>query len=301
VTPVLDVRGFSKQPAAFREELVRVASRLGLDPSPLAAVMSIESSFRPDLPNPHTGAMGLIQFMPATAIGLGTTVEALAKMTALEQLRFVEKYYRPLASRMKTPGDYYMATFMPARTGDPPETVLFRLGQTGYEQNQTLDLDRDGLIRIEDVTRTIENRLAEARGKPPVLVDVDVDSPAPKDEAAVRSGSASPLSPEGFSTASPAESPGDDERPFGDEVLLAGAGLGEQISGFACPVCRLIYIASGFCTYHQDRELEPYAGDWQWGNVPATGTHERFQLACELEPPATPRDRLLPPEGDASS
>lgn len=216
--PVLDVRAsgsnltFSGTPKDFQRELVRVATRLGLDPAPLAAVMAIESGFRANARNPHTRATGLIQFMPATAINLGTTVDELAQISALQQLPFVEKYYRPFASRMKTPGDYYMATFMPARTGEPPETELFRQGTKGYEQNRVLDRNSDGVITIEDVTRTLNERLDEARARPPVLVDVDLGNvprgEGPKAEAPARSGSALPASSEPFSTAQPAASLG---------------------------------------------------------------------------------------------
>lgn len=220
-TPVLDVRGFdgtgrsfsfSGTPEDFQRELVRMATRLGLDPSPIAAVMSIESAFKPNARNPHTRATGLIQFMPATAIGLGTTIDELAQISALQQLPFVEKYFRPLVPRIKTPGDYYMAVFMPAHVGEPGETELFRKGTKGYEQNAVLDRDGDGVIRIADVTRTIEARLADARARPPVLVDVDLSrvprGDAPKAEAPAGSGSLSPVSSEPSSSPLPTENRG---------------------------------------------------------------------------------------------
>ena len=42
------------------------------------------------------GATGLIQFLPSTARGLGTTTDALAGMSSVEQLNYVEKYFDPL-------------------------------------------------------------------------------------------------------------------------------------------------------------------------------------------------------------
>ena len=38
------------------------------------------------------GATGLIQFMPATAVGLGTTCEKLRQMSNVEQLDYVKKH-----------------------------------------------------------------------------------------------------------------------------------------------------------------------------------------------------------------
>ena len=125
----LDLPGLSARESAepgFVLALSGVGERLGLDPNYLAAVMSLESGFKPDAVNPKGGATGLIQFMPATATLLGTTASALRQMTAIQQLPFVEAFYRKAGQsiRKNTPGDYYMATFMPAFVGAPPDTVL---------------------------------------------------------------------------------------------------------------------------------------------------------------------------------
>lgn len=171
---LLPIAGLSKTTAAFREALVSMANRLGLNPSFIAAVMSRESGFNPKAVNPFTKATGLIQFMPNTARILGTTVEALVKMSDIAQLFFVQKYFQPFAQRLVTPGDYYMAVFMPAHIGKPQDFVLFRKGEKGYEQNAGLDLDKDGTIKVGDVTRAIEQTVEKARGQSPIVVD---DSP----------------------------------------------------------------------------------------------------------------------------
>lgn len=73
-----------------------VAQRLGIDPNDLATVISFETggTFDPAKRNPTSNATGLIQFMPETAKGLGTTTDALAKMSFSDQMQFVEKYLR---------------------------------------------------------------------------------------------------------------------------------------------------------------------------------------------------------------
>ena len=80
---------------AFQQEVSAVAGRLGISEADLMAVMSFETggTFNPSIPNAAgSGATGLIQFMPSTARGLGTTTEALAQMSRAEQMQYVEKY-----------------------------------------------------------------------------------------------------------------------------------------------------------------------------------------------------------------
>src|SRR3546814_21044933 len=73
-----------------------MAARLGTKPEYLMAVMSFETggSFSPaQANNAGSGATGLIQFMPNTAAGLGTSAAALAQMSPVEQLQYVEPYF----------------------------------------------------------------------------------------------------------------------------------------------------------------------------------------------------------------
>ena len=69
-------------------------------------------------------ATGLIQFMPATAAELGTSTAALAAMTEIKQLDFVEKYMalRANGRPFKQLSDVYMAIlWLPMRvTANPP-------------------------------------------------------------------------------------------------------------------------------------------------------------------------------------
>ena len=83
-------------------------------------------TFRPDIRNAAgSGAVGLIRFMPSTERGLGTSTEALTRMSAVEQLDWVRMYFKPYAGRLKTLSDVYMAILWPKAIGKPEDYVLF--------------------------------------------------------------------------------------------------------------------------------------------------------------------------------
>ena len=73
----------------FRAKVRSVAAQLKINPDWLMAIMAFETggTFSPSVQNAAgSSATGLIQFTSATAVGLGTTTAALARMTAVEQL-----------------------------------------------------------------------------------------------------------------------------------------------------------------------------------------------------------------------
>jgi hypothetical protein len=156
-----------------------MGQRLQIDPSYIAAVMAFESGFNPAATNSHSKATGLIQFMPTTARSLGTTVDRLRSMSAAEQLPYVEAFYDYWAGKLKTPGQVYMSTFMPAHTFKPQDYVIAVKGEKVYDWNSGLDIDKDGSLTVGDVTRRIEGMVASARKRPPIEVQ-EVTSPSPK-------------------------------------------------------------------------------------------------------------------------
>lgn len=108
--------------SAEREALVGVAQRLGADPAALAAVIAFESGWKPTARNSRSGATGLIQFMPSTAARLGTSTDAIAGMSRVEQLALVERYLRPYAGRLGTVQAVAMAVFYPKAMAWTPST-----------------------------------------------------------------------------------------------------------------------------------------------------------------------------------
>ncbi len=188
---LLAVRGLAETTPEFKRELVAMAARLRLNADYLAAVMSFESAgtFSPAIPNAAgSGAIGLIQFMPDTATRLGTSSAALAEMSATEQLRFVELYYKPAAGALKTIGDHYLGVFWPAGIGkrsdegiifaDGSHNVDTAKGRDQYAKNAALDRNRDGVITVDDATHHVAQIVKRAEAIPRLEVPDDVPTEA---------------------------------------------------------------------------------------------------------------------------
>ncbi len=109
----------------FVKKVIDVAEKIGANPDWVMLVMKKESGINPAAVNKFSNATGLIQFMPTTATGLGTTVDALKKMTHLQQLDYVYRYYKKYPSnKYNSFYDLYLATFYPAALGKPDSYVF---------------------------------------------------------------------------------------------------------------------------------------------------------------------------------
>lgn len=151
----------------FRDAVSAMCGRLGIaDPSWLMACMAFETGekFTTDVRNEAgSGAVGLIQFMPQTAALLGTTTEALAAMTSVEQLTVVELYFRPWKNDLHSLGDVYGAILWPRMIGRPDDAIIFDGASPThpklYLQNKGLDLNHDGLITKSEIVSQIQTEL----------------------------------------------------------------------------------------------------------------------------------------------
>lgn len=151
----------------FNDKLQEIADELGVTVDDLVGIMQHESRLNPSAVNPYTGAVGLIQFMPNTAKGLGTSIDALKQMSAVDQLDYVKKFYKPIAGKAKDIGDLYMYTFLPAAVGKPDDFVIgvkgsdskvFGINQDAlYKQNAVFDSEKKGYYTVGDVKKRISN------------------------------------------------------------------------------------------------------------------------------------------------
>jgi len=162
-----------KEPLLFNEKVkvnhdefiqgVRdLAIDLDINPNALMYWMDFESAgtFSPSIQNPYTKATGLIQFMPSTAISLGTTIADLAKMTNVEQLKYVRKYFSnwiQIKGKLKNWLDVYLTIFYPAAIGKP-DTWALPAGVT--PQNPAFDyVVKDGIITVGEIRAFFQNRI----------------------------------------------------------------------------------------------------------------------------------------------
>ncbi len=158
-----------KVDAPFKQRVHAICEELGVrDADWLMACMAFETgeSFQPDVINgAGSGATGLIQFMPSTARGLGTTTRELAAMSAEQQLDYVLRYFQPYKGRLKNLGDLYMAILWPAGIGKADDWVLWARDTryTTYFQNRGLDANRDGVITRGEAVAKIDAKLRRGR------------------------------------------------------------------------------------------------------------------------------------------
>lgn len=103
--------------APVSKNVVALGRELGVDPAWIANVIQFESSWNPQAVNRKSGASGLIQFMPKTASGLGTSVSAIRAMNAQQQWPYVRRYFLPYRGRLSSQVDVFMAVFYPKAIG----------------------------------------------------------------------------------------------------------------------------------------------------------------------------------------
>lgn len=132
--------------------------------------MMSESGVRATARNPNGNASGLIQFMPATLVGLGwkSGHEAFRRLTATEQLPWVRAYFRPHRNKLPSIGAVYTATFLPALlrfAGDPDYVLTAKDGRLAwaYGPNAGFDRDRDGRITVRELEDAVRRACKGAR------------------------------------------------------------------------------------------------------------------------------------------
>lgn len=147
------------------DRLALMVNRLGMAPvtiNDFMACMAWETGeqFNPATKNPKSTATGLIQFMEATAGGLKTTTDALSKMTVLQQLEYVEKYFMAYKGKLANRGDVYMGILYPKGIGKEDSWVLWNDKDQAktFAVNKGLDLNADGLITRQECLHKVNNK-----------------------------------------------------------------------------------------------------------------------------------------------
>jgi hypothetical protein len=156
---------------AFQNEVTRLAKKYNLAEDDMYRVMSFETggTFSPSKKNAAgSGATGLIQFMPGTARGLGTTTSRLADMSRAQQMEYVEKYFDGTKlGKLKNPTveDLYMSIYKPKAVGRGGDYVHARIGSKEYSQNNGFDVNNDGVFNTSEATSVVKNHNMPGIGK----------------------------------------------------------------------------------------------------------------------------------------
>lgn len=170
-------RGDWSRDTAFVNGVNALAQKWNIDASDLLGLMGSESgeNINAQARNP-SGATGIIQFMPGTARAMGTSTEAIGRLTRAQQLPLVDQYFRMNnLPKGASAGQLYATVFLPAYNNRSPNFVVARrggpndAGKNGngswYSQNAGLDVNRDGAITIADLgARVSQKRMSMGLG-----------------------------------------------------------------------------------------------------------------------------------------
>lgn len=171
-------------PAEFFPPFVAMCRRLRCDPVDLLSVAANESGCNPAAWNARGRAAGLWQMTPVAAPGMGwdpADTYSFTRLSAVEQLRNWEMYFRPHAGKLVNAAACYVCTYLPAglSTAGNPDALLctangrteipippgrppWTVGQvvSWYLGNRGFDTDHDGQIHVRDLTAAIQRATA---------------------------------------------------------------------------------------------------------------------------------------------
>lgn len=147
-----------------------VAAALGVPPGWLYAVINFETAgtWDPAIKNPRSSARGLIQFMDATAQGMGyrDSADLVTKHPTIEaQLRGpVLKYFQPWKP-FHTEQEFYFSVFLPKYRRASLDTVIF---ENAPDTQAKFRAANPGIKTVGDYYHKLRAAFAKVSGgKPP--------------------------------------------------------------------------------------------------------------------------------------
>lgn len=156
----------------FREKVFAVCADLKIDPQHLMACMAYETgrTFSASIQNRAGGeAYGLIQFTPKAAAQLGTTVAVVKRLSEVEQLDYVQQYFRYWLNAknkpLKTLSDVYACIICPAAIGKDESYKCYEKNTSTnlyFDKNKDLARGKD-FITKEDITVPVQREFEEGQ------------------------------------------------------------------------------------------------------------------------------------------
>lgn len=133
---------------SFTSAVEALAEKHGISTSEIYKVIKGESAFNPVAQN-KSGAAGLFQFMPDTAKELGTTTDAILRMSPTEQValydRYLEKWDYSSSNRLG------IMQAAPAFANREPEAVIYGKGTAAWRQNPGWREHGNGPITVRSI------------------------------------------------------------------------------------------------------------------------------------------------------
>lgn len=128
--------GMNMSDPQAKKEILDAFEARGFARDEASKTIQIESGWRPSARNKASGAVGLIQFMPADLRGLGWSAPAadFAELSMAEQLPWIKRFLKraPPGSR---PGDAYLLVAAPSYIGMPDDVVVYPVGSKAWKMN----------------------------------------------------------------------------------------------------------------------------------------------------------------------
>lgn len=154
---------------AFVDKAKSVANSLYTEFIWLMFVMGFETgwTYSPTAQNPNSTAVGLIQFLEATAAWLGTSTAALKLMSGEEQLYWVQKYLEAMKKqygRFSSYHDLYFAVFYPYAISQPDEYIIgSQAGEAAVQtialRNKGFDLNNNNQVTKAEVKQWLDDKV----------------------------------------------------------------------------------------------------------------------------------------------
>lgn len=154
---------------AFIAKVKSVAANLQINPNWLMIIMYFESArtFSPSKFSATKNYVGLIQFGHVAAKDLKTTVLKLSKMTAVQQLDYVEKYYKMWFRYLKIAVprsfvDFYLITLFPSKVNKGHDAVIESKsipGKAFAKANRVFKPNAFGVITVGEVNRVLLTKI----------------------------------------------------------------------------------------------------------------------------------------------
>jgi hypothetical protein len=157
---------------SFKKKVETISAKLGINPDWLMAVMWFEARVKHTAYNKTSGAVGLIQFMPATYLPWGLSAARLLTMSNLEQLDYVWLYFKGYKGTIKSVTDLYLITFFPLALGKPDSYVLETKKLRAdiiARQNPIFDINKDHKITVGEIKQILREKIEKELTKEEVL------------------------------------------------------------------------------------------------------------------------------------